>query len=101
MSKNLIYISALCADNPINVLFFYYFFQVRDFHTGVTLVRGQRREGVYYWPKLVLLWYSALVMSSSTRSSFSAISVWHNRLGPLSLHIFYKFLSVLNISFPA
>ena len=26
MSKNLISVSALCADNPINVLFFYYFF---------------------------------------------------------------------------
>ena len=28
MSKNLISVSALCVDNPINVLFFYSFFQV-------------------------------------------------------------------------
>ena len=40
MSTNLILVSALCADNPINVLFFYSFFQVQDRHTGVTLVRG-------------------------------------------------------------
>ena len=55
MSKNLISVSTLCADNPINVLFFDSFFQVHDRHTGVTLVRGQRRDGVYYWLKLVLL----------------------------------------------
>ena len=40
MSKNLISISTLYADNPINVLFFDSFFQVQDRHTGVTLVRG-------------------------------------------------------------
>ena len=48
MSKNLISVSALCFENPINVLFFYSFFQVQDRHTGVTLVCGQRRDGVYY-----------------------------------------------------
>ena len=40
MSKNLIYVSALCANNPLNVLFFKSFFQVQDHHTGVTRVRG-------------------------------------------------------------
>ena len=39
MSENLISISSLCADNPINVLFFDSFFQVQDRHMGVTLVR--------------------------------------------------------------
>ena len=33
-------------------------------------------------------------------SPFSPISMWHNCLGHSSLHIFRKFLSVLNISFP-
>ena len=46
MSRNLISISALCANNPVNVLFFYSFFQVQDHHTGVTLVRGQHKDGV-------------------------------------------------------
>ena len=46
MSKNLIFVSSLHADKPINVLFFYYFFQVQDHHSGVTLVRGQ--DSVYY-----------------------------------------------------
>ena len=55
LSKNLISISALCVDNPINVLFFDSFFQVQDRHTGVTLVRGQHRDGVYYWTKSVPL----------------------------------------------
>ena len=48
MSKNLISVSALCADNPINVLFFDSFFQVQDCHIGVTLVHRKRRDGVYY-----------------------------------------------------
>ena len=65
MSKNLIFVSALCADNPINVLFFYSFFQVQDRHTRVTLVRGHHRDIVYYWPKSVPLRSSTLVLSSS------------------------------------
>ena len=55
MSKNLISVFTLCVDNPINVLFFYSLFQVQDRHTRVTLVRGQHRDDVYYWPKLVPL----------------------------------------------
>ena len=41
MSKHLILISALCVDNPINVPFFYPFFQVQDRHTGIALVTPQ------------------------------------------------------------
>ena len=55
MSKNLISVSAFYVYNPINVLFFYSFFQVQDRHTGVTLVHGQHRDGVYYWLKIVPL----------------------------------------------
>ena len=100
MSKNLISLVALCADNLVNVLFFNSFFQVQDHYTGVTLIRGQRRDDVYYWPKSVPLRPSALVLSSLVRSSFSTISMWHSRLGHSPLHIFRKFLSVLNIYFP-
>ena len=92
--------SALCAANPVNVLFFYSFFQVQDHHTGVTLVCRQHRDGVYYWPKSVPLRSSTLALSFSIQSSFLAISMWHSRLGHPSLHIFYKFPNVLNISFP-
>ena len=49
MSKNLISVSALYDHNLVNVLFFYSFFQVDDRHKGVTLVRGQCRDDVYYW----------------------------------------------------
>ena len=44
----LILVYALCAGNPINVLFFYSFFQEEDSHMGVTLLGGQRRDNVYY-----------------------------------------------------
>ena len=73
MSKNLILVYVLCADNPINVLFFYSFL-----------------HGVYYWPKLVPLWSSALVPSSLVRSSLSAISICHSHLGHPSLYIFFQ-----------
>ena len=99
MSKNLILMFAFYANNPINVLFFYSFFHMQDRHMGVTLVLRQHRDGVYYWPKSVSIRSSALVLSSSIRSSFSTISMWHSLLGHLSLHIFRKFISVLNISF--
>ena len=67
---------------------------------GVNLVPRHHRDGVYYWPKSVPLRSSALASSSSIRSSFYVISMWHSCLGHLSLHIFCKILSVLNISFP-
>ena len=40
-------------------------------------------------------------MSSSTLSSLTAISMWHNRIGHPSLQVFQNFLSVLSVSFPA
>ena len=100
MSKNLISVSALCVNNLVNVMFFYSFFQVQDFRSGLTLVRRKRRDGVYYWSKFVPLWSSTLVLSSSVQSSFSAINMWHSHLGHPFLHIFLKFVSVLNIFFP-
>ena len=100
MSKNLISISALCANNFINVLLFYSFFQVQDHHRRITLVREQRRDDVYYWPKSVPHQSSALDVSSSARSSLIAIFMWLNRLSHPSLPNFQKFLSVLSICFP-
>ena len=100
MSKNLISVSALYVDNHINVLFFYFFFQVQNHHTRVPLVHGQHRDNVYYWQKSVPLQSSTFVLSSSVQSMLSFISMWHSRLGHPSLPIFCKFLSALSISFP-
>ena len=55
MSKNLISVSALCGNNPVNILFFYSFFQVQDRHTGVTLVREQHRDGFCNVPHVGVL----------------------------------------------
>ena len=90
MSTNLISVFILFIDNPINVLFFYSFFQVQDRHTGVTLVHRQHRDGVYHWLESVSLRSSALVLSSLIWSSFSTISRWHSHLGHSHLHIFLK-----------
>ena len=100
MSKNLILVSTLCADNPINVLFSHSFFQMLDRHTRVTLVHEHLRDDVYYWSKSVPLQSSAIALSSLTQSSLVAISLWQSRLGHPSLPNFQKFLSVLTISFP-
>ena len=100
MSKNLISVLALCVDSLINVLFFDSFFQVQDRHMGVPLVRGQHRDDVYYWPMLVPLSSSALVLSFLVWSLLSIIFMWHSCLSHPSLPIFHKFLSVLSISFP-
>ena len=62
---------------------------------GVTLVHGQRRDGVYCWSKSIPLWSFALALSSSVRSLFSAISMWHSCLGHPSLHIFFANFLVL------
>ena len=94
------YFSRLCV--PLTLLmsyFFYSFFQVQDRHIGVTLVRRQLRDGVYYGPKSVPIQSFALVLSSSVPLLFSTISMWNSHLGHPSLHIFHKFIYVLNISF--
>ena len=63
------------------------------------MVRRYHRDGVYYWPKSVPFRSFALALSSSIWSSLFVISMWHSCLGHLSLHIFCKFLNILNISF--
>ena len=95
MSKNLISVSALYVNKPINVIFFDSFFQVQDRHMGVSLVCRQRRDSVYYWSKSSPFQSSALALSSSARalsssawSSLATISMWHSHLGHLSFLIF-------------
>ena len=64
----------------------------------IAQVRDQRRDNVYYWSKSVPLQSSTLALSSSVRSSLSAISIWHSRLNHPPLPIFlqiskcYKYL---------
>lgn len=95
MTTNLFSVSALCSTNPVSVLFFDYHFQVQDRQTGITLVHGERKNGVYYWPSTVPLRLHKTALTVSP----SSISLWHNRLGHPSSRIFCKFLSVLNIHF--
>lgn len=99
ITKNLISISALCVTNRVNVLFFYSFFQVQDRHTGTTLVQGDRKDGIYMWPKCAMCRSSALVLSSSVKYNDSVFT-WHCHLGHPSLAIFRKMLSSLRVFFP-
>ena len=50
MSRNLISVSALCATNRVEVVFFESHFQVQDRRTGAIIIQGERRDGLYFWP---------------------------------------------------
>ena len=63
-----------------------------------TLVTGQRKDGVYFCPSSVPLSFLSLKLSSSL-SSTRSLAMWHCHLGHLSLYIFRRFLSNLNLSF--
>ena len=100
MSLNLVSVSALCATNAVNVIFLDDCFQVQDRQTGVIMVTGQRKDGVYLWPKSTTPTSNNQVAAfSSFKKSSSLISLWHSRLGHPSAKIFSQQLSSLGISF--
>lgn len=48
--KNLISIYQLCASNNVSIKFSSFSYVVKDYGTGVPLVRGKTRNGLYEWP---------------------------------------------------
>ncbi|XP_010445858.1 PREDICTED: uncharacterized protein LOC104728598 [Camelina sativa] len=46
MRRNLIYLNKLCKTNNVMVQLCPYYFQVKDLHTGTTLLKGKANEGV-------------------------------------------------------
>ena len=84
MKKNLISVNKLCKTNNVMVQLCPSNFQVKDLHTGTTLLKGKANEGVYEWP------------SSSSPLAFvsnkSSPAQWHSRLGhpnSQTLHLCY------------
>lgn len=73
MKKNLISVNKLCKTNNVMVQLCPFDFQVKDLHTGTTLLKGKANEGVYEWPSI-----SSPIAFVSHRSSPSQ---WHSRLG--------------------
>lgn len=75
--KNLISVYRLCNTNNVSVEFFPASFQVKDLSTGVPLLQGKTREGLYEWS---ISKHQATAMFTSTRS-LSSLAIWHSRLG--------------------
>jgi hypothetical protein len=87
IKTNLISIYQFCVTNNVSVEFLPTCFQVKDLHTGATLVQGITKDDVYEW--------SAIKPSSSPIIAFSSTkttsSNWHH-------HVLSEFH--LNISSP-
>lgn len=74
MTKNLVFVSKLCQQNDVNVIFSMFGFQVTDRRTGAILLTRPHKNGVYHWPGTT---YTPSALSSVTTSA----SLWHSRLG--------------------
>ncbi|KAG7593974.1 Ribonuclease H-like superfamily [Arabidopsis thaliana x Arabidopsis arenosa] len=77
MKKNLISVNKLCKTNNVMVQLCPYDFQVKDLHTGITLLKGKANEGVYEWP----ITPSSNTIISAYSCLKSSPSDWHSRLG--------------------
>ena len=75
MKRNLIYISQIFKTNKTSVEFLPYSFRVKDMQTGVILLHGYTKEGVYEWSTK----YSTpiIAFSSVKATPFD----WHHCLG--------------------
>ena len=80
IKKNLISANKLCKTNNVMIQLCPYDFQVKDLHTGTTLLNGKANKGVYEWP----ISFSPNT-SQNKVSAFSCIKTsstdWHSRLG--------------------
>ena len=83
--RNLISVYRLCNTNNVSVEFFPATFQVKDLSTGVPLLQGSTKQGLYVWP-ISKLQAVAMLTSSQPKAT---ISQWHLRLG-------HPHISVLN-----
>src|ERR1043165_9888140 len=80
LQKNLLSISRLTNDSPVDVLFSNNFFHIQDRKTGEVLARGICENGFYVLTQSHKSLVAAL-FSSQLRASFNK---WHSRLGYVS-----------------
>lgn len=85
--KNLLSISKLTMDHPVDVLFSQPFFNIQDRVTKQVIARGLCEDGLY-----VLRDASMALMATSGVSRKASFDLWHNRLG----HIHFDVISSLN-----
>lgn len=87
LTKNLLSISKLTTDNPVDVLFSQPYFTIQDRKTRQALARRKCENGFY----VISADHQAFVAVSSVKASYET---WHKRLG----HVSFDTISILNNS---
>ena len=91
MKKNLISISQFGTSNNVSIEFLPTALLVKDIQTGITLLKGNTKDGVYEWPvSPPLLAFSSLK---------TTLSEWHQRLGHPALKILKQIVSENKLDF--
>ncbi|RVW51530.1 Retrovirus-related Pol polyprotein from transposon RE2 [Vitis vinifera] len=91
MKKNLISISQFGTSNNVSIEFLPTALLVKDIQTGITLLKGNTKDGVYEWPvSPPLLAFSSLK---------TTLSEWHQRLGHPAFKILKQIVSKNKLDF--
>ncbi|KAI3694071.1 hypothetical protein L1987_77030 [Smallanthus sonchifolius] len=88
LTKNLLSISRLTNDSPVDVLFSNDFFQIQDRKTAEVLAKGTCENGLY----VLTQGHKSLVAALSASHLRASFNKWHSRLG----HVSYDTLTTLN-----
>ncbi|RVX16414.1 Retrovirus-related Pol polyprotein from transposon RE2 [Vitis vinifera] len=91
MKKNLISISQFGTSNNVSIEFLPTALLVKDIQTGITLLKGNTKDGVNEWPvSPPLLAFSSLK---------TTLSEWHQRLGHPAFKILKQIVSENKLDF--
>ncbi|KAD5803045.1 hypothetical protein E3N88_14405 [Mikania micrantha] len=88
LTKNLLSISRLTNDSPVDVLFSNDFFQIQDRKTAEVLAKGTCENGLY----VLTQGHKSLVAALSASHLCASFNKWHSRLG----HVSFETISILN-----
>ena len=110
ISKQLISVTRLCADNKAFVEFYPTFFLVKDQQTKQLLLQGHLERGLYKLAQPTTLTSSSVSSSPSTQffpappaqaflSQQNQVVLWHNRLGHPAPKVVHQVLQSCNLKF--
>ncbi|GJW03742.1 retrovirus-related pol polyprotein from transposon TNT 1-94 [Tanacetum coccineum] len=86
--KNLLSISKLTADSPVDILFSHDMFTIQNRHTKDILANGRCENGLY----VLKQGHKALVACLKSNRLCASYELWHSRLG----HVSFNTISLLN-----
>jgi histone deacetylase 1/2 len=94
ISKNLLSVHKLAKDNGVFIIFYPYYFLIKDLETGRTLLQGRCRGGLYPIESSEI---SALKCAMFTARISK--EQWHRRLGHPSSQVVQSILRLNDLSF--